>query len=352
MTKSIEKLGMIGHFGGNESFLDGQTVKTKIYFEELSKRGCKIQKVDTYYKKNRPLKLLVDTLRCLIENKNILVLLSRNGMRFYFPLLYFASKYGGRKIYHVVTGGNLDDHVEKYPKFRKYLSEFEVNWVQTENLRKKLSAKGVRHSEVMPNFKRLNITKDIDKEYKEPYRFCMFSRVMKEKGIEEAIRAVEEINIQKGRRVCELDIYGQVDSGYAERFDEVMSCASDVVKYKGVIDYDKSAEALRDYYALLFPTFWEGEGFPGTVIDAFAAGIPVVATDWNCNGEVISDGITGIVYPNSEAGDLSQAIERILNMSDRICEMKKNCIEEAERYMPDAYIEKVLAIITEGRDGD
>lgn len=352
MKKSKKKLGMIGHFGGNESFFDGQTVKTKIYNEELLKRGYEIQRVDTYYKKSKPLKLVLDTLKCLIGNKNILVLLSRNGMRFYFPLLYFASKYGGRRIYHVVTGGNLDVHVERYPKFRKYLSEFEVNWVQTESLRKKLNEKGILNSEVMPNFKRLNITKDIDKEYREPYRFCMFSRVMREKGIEEAIHAVEELNTQKGRRVCELDIYGQVDSRYAERFDEVMSCASDAVKYKGAVDYDKSAETLRDYYALLFPTFWEGEGFPGTVIDAFAAGIPVVATDWNCNSEVVHNGINGIVYPNSEIGDLLQAIECIISMRDGICEMKKNCIETAKRYTPDPYMKKILATIMEGRDTD
>ena len=30
---------------------------------------------------------------------------------------------------------------------------------------------------------------------------------------------------------------------------------------------------------MLFPTYWHGEGFPGIVIDAFVAGLLVVATD-------------------------------------------------------------------------
>ena len=33
------KLGIIGHFGGNKKFLDGQTVKTKILYEELEKKN-------------------------------------------------------------------------------------------------------------------------------------------------------------------------------------------------------------------------------------------------------------------------------------------------------------------------
>ena len=39
------KLGIIGHFGGNKKFLDGQTVKTKILYEELEKKtNWKIKK--------------------------------------------------------------------------------------------------------------------------------------------------------------------------------------------------------------------------------------------------------------------------------------------------------------------
>lgn len=46
------KIGIIGHFGGKENILDGQTIKTKILHEELSKAiDWEIMKVDTYYKK-------------------------------------------------------------------------------------------------------------------------------------------------------------------------------------------------------------------------------------------------------------------------------------------------------------
>ena len=37
MERKSRKIGIIGHFGGKENILDGQTIKTKILHEELSK---------------------------------------------------------------------------------------------------------------------------------------------------------------------------------------------------------------------------------------------------------------------------------------------------------------------------
>lgn len=36
-------------------------------------------------------------------------------------------------------------------------------------------------------------------EYNAPFRFCTFSRVMKEKGIEDAIEAIRDINSERGK---------------------------------------------------------------------------------------------------------------------------------------------------------
>ena len=44
---------------------------------------------------------------------------------------------------------------------------------------------------------------------------------MKEKGIEDAINAVESINAHFGRTVYTLDIFGQVDVEYKERFSQL-----------------------------------------------------------------------------------------------------------------------------------
>jgi glycosyltransferase involved in cell wall biosynthesis len=51
---------------------------------------------------------------------------------------------------------------------------------------------------------------------------------------------------------------------------------------------------------MLFPTTWKGEGFPGVIIDAFIAGLPVIASNWNMNNEIIVDGVNGFIFePNN-----------------------------------------------------
>ena len=342
------KIGIIGHFGGKENILDGQTIKTKILYNELDETtDWKIIKVDTYYKKKNPIKLLFDTFKCLLNTKDIIVLLSGNGMRFYFPLLSFFSRKFDTRVYHDVIGGNLDLYVSEYPRFEEYLNSFQVNWVETDGMKKRLEKQKIKNCEVMPNFKRLPIvSNDVKKmNFSEPYCFCIFSRVMKEKGIEDAIKTIEEINEETGRTICKLDIYGRIDDGYVKRFDEILQGVTSAICYKGMVPYDKSVDAIKDYYALLFPTHWNGEGFPGTIVDAFSAGIPVIATDWNCNGEIVDDGINGILYPNEEIKTLKEAIQFLMNNVKIVGIMKENCIGSAKKFQPDKYIKNIIDMI-------
>lgn len=344
----INGIAIIGHFGGNEEILDGQTVKTKILYNELQNAtDWKIKKVDTYYKSKKPLKLLWDTIKCVLTTKHIIILLSRNGMRFYFPLLSLCSKLFGTRVYHDLIGGSLDKLVLQYPDFRKYLNNFEVNWVESAGLKQRLQKVGVTNCEVMPNFKRLNVLTQYCEEYAEPFRFCIFSRVMKEKGVETAIEAVEAINKSFGREVCMLDIYGRIDDGYKNRFEELLKTVSSAVNYKGMVPYDKSVEAIKDYYALLFPTYWDGEGFPGTIVDAFSAGLPVIATDWNCNAEIVDDMVNGIIYPNEDIKDLRSAIEWCISHKKEVINWKESCLEKAMEYQPDNYIKQIIRTIKE-----
>ena len=85
---------IIGHFGGHENILDGQTIKTKILYQELKNATqWNLIKVDTYYKKHNPIKLVKDTLKYLLTKRTVIVLLSGNGMRFIFLCYTFFLKY-------------------------------------------------------------------------------------------------------------------------------------------------------------------------------------------------------------------------------------------------------------------
>lgn len=340
-----KRVAIIGHFGAGREILDGQTIKTRVLYDELKKTvDWEIQKVDTYYRKRNPLKLIYQSLRSMVTARDIIVLLSGNGMRVFFPVLTILVKLFGIRIYHDVIGGNLVKYIDKYPRFQSYLNSFRINWVETERMKAELEAAGLSNVEVLPNFKRLNVVREEELQMAvfPPYRFCTFSRVMKEKGIEDAINAVKSLNAKAECELCTLDIYGAVDASYKAEFEERLLNAGPVVRYKGQVPYDKSVEALKGYYSLLFPTRWEGEGFAGTIVDAFSAGLPVIATDWRHNSDIVTHGVNGILYPGEMFDCLEDAMSWAMGNPQSVEKMKRQCVCSARFYQPETCICKVI----------
>lgn len=346
-----KRVCLIGHLGGNATYLDGQTVKTKTLYRELcAATDWELHCVDTALRRRRPVRLLFSTLWNLLRCKDVFVLLSTNGVRVYFPLLYFFAKLRGTRVYHDVIGGWLPELVTEHPRFRKYIGAFRVNWVETERLCRRLRDAGLTNVRLLPNFKRLTPAspEGWTPWRGKPYRFCTFSRVMQEKGIEDAIAAVEEINAQAGETVCTLEIYGAVDEGYRERFDRCMAQTTDAVHYGGAIPFDRSTEVVGGCFALLFPTHFTSEGVPGTIVDAFFAGVPVIASDISCNAELVAHLENGLLYPSEQAQTLTEAMRWLIAHPQEAFAMKARCLQSAERYRPEANLPAMIALVEGG----
>lgn len=341
----MKKIGIIGHFGGKEEFFDGQTVKTKILNDELIATGnFEIYKVDTYYVRKNPFKVFFKTIKSMFTCDSVIVLIAQNGMRVFPALLHFLKKFTKAKTYHDVLGGDLPQIVEEHPGIVKYLNSFEMNWVEFQSMCDKLTEQGVKKVSVLPNIKRLKAIEGFNAEgfCKKPLKFCTFSRVCREKGITDAVETIHKINKEYGETVATLDIYGQVFEDYKEEFENLKKDFGEAINYGGIIAFDSSVETLKNYDALLFPTFYVGEGFPGTIIDAFHSAVPVIATDWNANKEIITDDVTGIVYPNDTHKDLYSAVKWTVENTDRVIEMKKSALEESKKYGADNLIKVIV----------
>lgn len=343
-----KRIAIIGHFGGNNHFTDGQTVKTVNLYNELkAATSWDIIKVDTFYKSNNPFLLLFGLIKALITTKNFIILLSIGGMKFFFPLLAFFSRFFGINVYHDVIGGNLAEHVKENPKFIYYLNSFKKNWVETNLLKNELEELGITNVDVIPNFRRLK-TANIEllpKEYNEPFSFCTFSRVIAEKGIGEAINAIMYVNNKLGRQICKLDIYGPIGEDYKKEFECLLKKSPAFIQYCGEVPNEKAIEVLKNYTALLFPTHWDGESQAGTLSESCLALLPAIATDWRCNKEMIKDGYNGYLYPGKYANSLEDALLYFIYNKDCIYQMRQNCLKMATFYQPDIYIEKIIKTI-------
>ena len=163
----------------------------------------------------------------------------------------------------------------------------------------------------------------------------------KEKGITDAVHAVRRINEKLGKTAFTLTIYGQVDDAYREEFERLQADFGKDISYGGEIPFEQGAMIVGQYFALLFPTRTATEGIPGTIIDAYAGGTPVLAAEWENAGEIIEDGKTGQLYPLGDVPALEQMLQGMFEHPEQIAEMRENCLEAADRYRTD----KVLQIL-------
>lgn len=343
----MKKVSIIGLFCADNGIADGQTVKTNILAEEIERVfGCdQVGRINTYGWKKDPIRLFVRSIAAVWTSKNVIFLTDEGGIKVFPWLLQLANIGKKCAIHYVVVGGWLPDSL-KTRKFRTWLlKQLDGIYVETDSMKKALEMQNLSNVMILPNCKRLPILKENELIYcnSEPYRLCTFSRVMQEKGIADAIEAVKTVNEQSGRTVYTLDIYGQVDPQQMEWFEKIRMDFPEYIKYCGIVPYDQSVDVLQSYFALLFPTYFPGEGFAGTLIDAFSAGIPVIASKWRYNEEFVFEGINGTIVPPQDIKALTEKLLEIkLNVSLWNAQ-KKNCLLQARRYIPEAVLELLLS---------
>lgn len=337
----MKKVAVFGHFAFGLNYLDGQTVKTKIVTSELEKQlgANQVSKIDTHGGVKIIPQVIFQLYGAFRNNANILILPASNGIRFFAPMCVLLNKAFRRKLHYVVIGGWLGDLLEHNPRIKKDIKEFTCIYVETNEMKKKLNAIGLQNVVVMPNFKQLQLLREEELVIPtaEPFKLCTFSRVMKEKGIEDAVKAVKLLNEERGYTAYTLDIYGQIDPNQGEWFQSLQNQFPEYVTYKGMVEFDKSVEVIKDYYLLLFPTYYEGEGFAGTLLDAMAAGVPIIASDWKYNSEIINVN-NGLLFETHNVEDLAN---KIISIKD-ISQFKKSCLIEAQKYCPQNVIQILL----------
>lgn len=346
----MKKICIIGHFGFGKNLLNGQTIKTKIITAEIEKQfGEKnIFLLDLAGGVKKIPSLLIKIPIMLARCSNLIMMPVENGLMFLTPVLRFWNAFFKRKLHYVVIGGWLPEFLKRRKLLRKMLQKFGGIYVETQTMKKALEEQGFSNVLLMPNCKELTPLKleELVDLGKEPYKLCTFSRVMKEKGIADAVDAVKTVNEQLGRTVYELDIYGQIDSNQMAWFADLQKSLPEYVQYKGQVPFDKSMETLKNYFALLFPTRFYTEGIPGTIIDAYAAGVPVISAKWESFADVVEDGYTGLGYEFNNLEKLQELLIRIAVKPDVLSELRINCLEKYTEYKPETVIRKLIEEIS------
>ncbi|HUQ68909.1 MAG TPA: glycosyltransferase [Planctomycetaceae bacterium] len=109
---------------------------------------------------------------------------------------------------------------------------------------------------------------------------------------------------------------------------------------------DDVPQLLRGATGLVLSSRWEG--MPNVVLEAMAAGKPVVATEVEGTAELIAEGESGLRVPVSNSPALGAAIERLSSAPDLVASMGRRAQQiVSESFTTDAMAEKYLALYRE-----
>ncbi len=337
------RIAVCGHFAFGHHDFGGQTIKTIIVADELEKElgHDSVVRIDTHGRLNQLL-LFFRLIYALAICKSIMMMPARNGLKILAPWLSFWNIFFRKPLFYVVIGGWLPELVVSNAMIRKLLKKFNGIYVETLSMKNALEQNGFDNTKVLPNCKPLKILSDDEfcHNLSKPFKLVTFSRVAKDKGIEEAVNAVIKVNETLGQDIFSLTIYGQINEMQKEWFEQLRHKISkySMLRYGGIVPYDQSTDVIKDSLALLFPTYYEGEGFAGTIIDAFAAGVPVIATDWKCNAEIIKDGVNGKIVPIKDVDAIVESLLWIYKNQEEWNNIRLNCLKMASSFLPEAVI--------------
>lgn len=344
MKKNIIFVGWVNQ---GRAPVDGETTKNQYIIAELEKY-CNVYVLDFYQKKRHPW-IYLQAAWTIVAKPKAVIVFSTSASNVFIILRLFYKLGLKRDIINWVIGGNFATHV----KMRTYSHDCDkvfnyinYNLVQCHSMIAELEEAGVHNGKFVSNFKPIKYFPDLnachtirDKDKKT--RFVFLSRIKPEKGCDYIFQAAKQLNKEGFKDRYIIDFYGKIDTNYVEKFDENISSIENI-HYNGLLVLTKNEgyDVLATYHAMLFPTYWHGEGFAGIFIDAFIAGLPVLASDWAHNPESIIDGKQGVIYPTHDVAALTNVMKDCIMGKIDLETLSLNSRNEASKYQAENVITK------------
>lgn len=141
------------------------------------------------------------------------------------------------------------------------------------------------------------------------FTFIFVGRIVGDKGINELVQAF--IRLQKVKSNIRLLLVGDYEANLDPIKTETRSLIDSTPSIQAV--GPQYGDELKSYYAasdcFVFPSY--REGFPNTVIEAGAMGLPSIVTDINGSREIIINGENGVIIPPKDVVALYSAMLRM-----------------------------------------
>ena len=172
------------------------------------------------------------------------------------------------------------------------------------------------------------------------FTFLFVGRIVRDKGINELVNAFQRLNLEFP------DTRLLLVGAYEEKLDPIKAESVQIINESSNIELVgvKRDDDLVTYYAasdcFVFPSY--REGFPNTVMEAGAMGLPCIVTDINGSREIIIDGKNGVIIPSKDENALYQAMRQMLLDGIKYEEYRNNARSLIERRFEQGYVKRCL----------
>ena len=152
--------------------------------------------------------------------------------------------------------------------------------------------------------------------------FALFvGRLAEEKGIRPLLSAWDDPGLTLPLKVC----------GDGPLAAEVRAAAArnPAVQWLGRQPLDEVLRLMGEAAALVFPSVWY-EGLPRTIVESFAKGTPVIASDLGSMAELVSPGYTGDLFAPGDGRALAAAVRGMAGNPSKLRALRANARREYE----------------------
>lgn len=172
-------------------------------------------------------------------------------------------------------------------------------------------------------------SKSRERSFKKPLRFGFIGRIAHFKGIEMLLQVFShEFSTQK------LYVGGIGEADYETRLKE--KYASENIVFQGFVKPD---EFLNGCDVLIVPSLVE-ESFGRVIIEAYHAGVPVIASKRGGIPEIVEDGVTGWIFDPDMENDLARTVKRVIAGQGGLAAMSGNCLQASASFTTELMVSR------------
>lgn len=173
------------------------------------------------------------------------------------------------------------------------------------------------------------------------YTFLFVGRIVRDKGVNELCQAFQRIHSQfPNTRLWLVGLF-------EDNLDPISNDSRIIIddEKNGIMAVGrKSGNELLAYYAaadcFVLPSY--REGFPNTVLEAGAMGLPSIVTDINGSREIIIEGQNGTIIPSKDEHALYDAMQNMINNPEWGERMANNARDLIAKRFEQSYVRKCL----------